>query len=113
MVKPERLQKATVELLDQALCAGLYGPSLTDRMLCAGYLDGKVDSCQVSPRPRPLPEAAGKGPRVPRVKNARVTGSWSKIARQDGARAAQAPLAGRCCCREKSPGSSRAVILLT
>uniref|UniRef100_A0A8C4MWU6 Transmembrane serine protease 9 n=1 Tax=Equus asinus asinus TaxID=83772 RepID=A0A8C4MWU6_EQUAS len=40
------LQKATVELLDQALCAGLYGPSLTDRMLCAGYLDGKVDSCQ-------------------------------------------------------------------
>ncbi|XP_044608122.2 transmembrane protease serine 9 [Equus asinus] len=46
LVKPERLQKATVELLDQALCAGLYGPSLTDRMLCAGYLDGKVDSCQ-------------------------------------------------------------------
>uniref|UniRef100_A0A8C4PUR1 Transmembrane serine protease 9 n=1 Tax=Equus asinus asinus TaxID=83772 RepID=A0A8C4PUR1_EQUAS len=43
-----KLQKATVELLDQALCAGLYGPSLTDRMLCAGYLDGKVDSCQVN-----------------------------------------------------------------
>ncbi|XP_069923822.1 transmembrane protease serine 9 [Oryctolagus cuniculus] len=46
LVKPEVLQKATVELLDQALCAGLYGHSLTDRMLCAGYLDGKVDSCQ-------------------------------------------------------------------
>uniref|UniRef100_A0A8C2V6G2 Transmembrane serine protease 9 n=1 Tax=Chinchilla lanigera TaxID=34839 RepID=A0A8C2V6G2_CHILA len=46
LVKPEVLQKATVELLDQALCASLYGPSLTDRMLCAGYLDGKVDSCQ-------------------------------------------------------------------
>ncbi|XP_046300171.1 transmembrane protease serine 9 [Marmota monax] len=46
LVKPEVLQKATVELLDQALCAGLYGPSLTDRMVCAGYLDGKVDSCQ-------------------------------------------------------------------
>ena len=43
------LQKATVELLDQALCASLYGNSLTDRMVCAGYLDGKVDSCQVSP----------------------------------------------------------------
>lgn len=43
------LQKATVELLDQALCASLYGSSLTDRMVCAGYLDGKVDSCQVSP----------------------------------------------------------------
>ncbi|KAM6168046.1 transmembrane protease serine 9 [Erethizon dorsatum] len=46
LVKPEMLQKATVELLDQALCASLYGHSLTDRMLCAGYLDGKVDSCQ-------------------------------------------------------------------
>lgn len=47
VVKPEVLQKATVELLDQSLCASLYGPSLTDRMVCAGYLDGKVDSCQV------------------------------------------------------------------
>ncbi|XP_066199160.1 transmembrane protease serine 9 [Saccopteryx leptura] len=46
LIKPEMLQKATVELLDQTLCAGLYGSSLTDRMVCAGYLDGKVDSCQ-------------------------------------------------------------------
>ncbi|XP_006897981.1 PREDICTED: transmembrane protease serine 9 [Elephantulus edwardii] len=46
LVKPEVLQKASVELLDQALCTSLYGPSLTDRMMCAGYLDGKVDSCQ-------------------------------------------------------------------
>ncbi|XP_037054119.1 transmembrane protease serine 9 [Peromyscus leucopus] len=46
LVKPEVLQKATVELLEQSLCASLYGHSLTDRMLCAGYLDGKVDSCQ-------------------------------------------------------------------
>ncbi|XP_004441396.1 PREDICTED: transmembrane protease serine 9 [Ceratotherium simum simum] len=46
LVKPETLQKAAVELLDQALCASLYGHSLTERMLCAGYLDGKVDSCQ-------------------------------------------------------------------
>ncbi|XP_029772266.1 transmembrane protease serine 9 [Suricata suricatta] len=46
LVKPEVLQKATVELLDQDLCASLYGHSLTDRMVCAGYLDGKVDSCQ-------------------------------------------------------------------
>lgn len=53
------LQKATVELLDQALCASLYGHSLTDRMVCAGYLGGKVDSCQVSPARR----AAGEGPR--------------------------------------------------
>nr|BAF02296.1 Serase-1B [Mus musculus] len=46
LVKPEVLQKATVELLDQSLCSSLYGHSLTDRMVCAGYLDGKVDSCQ-------------------------------------------------------------------
>ncbi|KAM8795041.1 transmembrane protease serine 9 [Eudromia elegans] len=46
LVKPELLQKATVELLDQALCSSLYNHALTDRMLCAGYLEGKVDSCQ-------------------------------------------------------------------
>ncbi|XP_067410127.1 transmembrane protease serine 9 [Emydura macquarii macquarii] len=46
LVKPETLQKATVELLDQALCASLYSHTLTDRMLCAGYLEGKIDSCQ-------------------------------------------------------------------
>lgn len=64
------LQKATVELLDQALCASLYGSSLTDRMVCAGYLDGKVDSCQVSPGAHrgpnnaPPKEAAEDGPQV-------------------------------------------------
>ncbi|KAJ7308140.1 hypothetical protein JRQ81_008653 [Phrynocephalus forsythii] len=46
LVKPEQLQKATVELLDQKLCASLYSHALTDRMVCAGYLEGKVDSCQ-------------------------------------------------------------------
>ncbi|XP_053228791.1 transmembrane protease serine 9 isoform X7 [Podarcis raffonei] len=46
LVKPELLQKAVVELLDQTLCASLYSNALTDRMLCAGYLEGKVDSCQ-------------------------------------------------------------------
>ncbi|XP_015276328.1 PREDICTED: transmembrane protease serine 9 [Gekko japonicus] len=46
LVKPELLQKATVELLDQTLCASLYTNALTDRMLCAGYLEGKIDSCQ-------------------------------------------------------------------
>lgn len=48
MVKPEFLQKATVELLDQTLCSSLYSHALTDRMMCAGYLEGKIDSCQVS-----------------------------------------------------------------
>ncbi|XP_053906502.1 transmembrane protease serine 9 isoform X2 [Cuculus canorus] len=46
LVKPEFLQKATVELLDQTLCSSLYSHALTDRMLCAGYLEGKIDSCQ-------------------------------------------------------------------
>ncbi|XP_025961183.2 transmembrane protease serine 9 isoform X1 [Dromaius novaehollandiae] len=46
LVKPEFLQKATVELLDQTLCSGLYSHVLTERMLCAGYLEGKIDSCQ-------------------------------------------------------------------
>ncbi|XP_071583518.1 transmembrane protease serine 9 [Heliangelus exortis] len=46
LVKPEFLQKATVELLDQNLCSSLYSHALTDRMLCAGYLEGKIDSCQ-------------------------------------------------------------------
>uniref|UniRef100_A0A8C5F0U5 Transmembrane serine protease 9 n=1 Tax=Gopherus evgoodei TaxID=1825980 RepID=A0A8C5F0U5_9SAUR len=46
LVKPETLQKATVELLDQALCTSLYSHTLTDRMMCAGYLEGKIDSCQ-------------------------------------------------------------------
>lgn len=56
------LQKATVELLDQALCTSLYGHSLTDRMVCAGYLGGKVDSCQVGPARRvsaPRPPSPG------------------------------------------------------
>lgn len=61
MVKPETLQKATVELLDQGLCASLYGNSLTDRMVCAGYLDGKVDSCQVSPAARTCPTCPRPG----------------------------------------------------
>ncbi|XP_010005565.1 PREDICTED: transmembrane protease serine 9 [Chaetura pelagica] len=46
LVKPEVLQKATVELLDQTLCSSLYSHALTDRMMCAGYLEGKIDSCQ-------------------------------------------------------------------
>uniref|UniRef100_A0A8C3FAR1 Peptidase S1 domain-containing protein n=1 Tax=Chrysemys picta bellii TaxID=8478 RepID=A0A8C3FAR1_CHRPI len=37
-------QEATVELLDQALCTSLYSHTLTDRMMCAGYLEGKIDS---------------------------------------------------------------------
>lgn len=34
-------------IIDQKTCDFLYNFSLTDRMICAGFLEGKVDSCQV------------------------------------------------------------------
>uniref|UniRef100_A0A8C5TGL2 Peptidase S1 domain-containing protein n=1 Tax=Malurus cyaneus samueli TaxID=2593467 RepID=A0A8C5TGL2_9PASS len=40
------LNPAGLPLLDQNLCSSLYSHVLTDRMMCAGYLEGKVDSCQ-------------------------------------------------------------------
>lgn len=46
--KPDILQRASVGIIDQKACSALYNFSLTDRMLCAGFLEGKVDSCQVS-----------------------------------------------------------------
>ncbi|XP_049644207.1 transmembrane protease serine 9 [Suncus etruscus] len=44
--KPDVLQKASVGIIDQKACSALYNFSLTDRMLCAGFLEGRVDSCQ-------------------------------------------------------------------
>ncbi|XP_036027107.1 transmembrane protease serine 9 [Onychomys torridus] len=44
--KPDILQKASVGIIEQKMCGALYNFSLTDRMLCAGFLEGKVDSCQ-------------------------------------------------------------------
>ena len=41
------LQNAQVEIQDQSTCRSQYGSSsITDRMLCAGYVDGGIDTCQ-------------------------------------------------------------------
>ncbi|CAH1794672.1 unnamed protein product [Owenia fusiformis] len=39
------LQGADVPLINQTLCNSLYGNTITDRMMCAGYLEGGTDSC--------------------------------------------------------------------
>ncbi|XP_034556967.1 transmembrane protease serine 4a isoform X2 [Notolabrus celidotus] len=42
------LQKAAIPLIDKAKCSSptVYGSSITPRMICAGYLEGKIDACQ-------------------------------------------------------------------
>lgn len=42
------LQKAHIPLIEQAKCASptVYGSAITQRMICAGFLKGKVDACQ-------------------------------------------------------------------
>ncbi|XP_070826775.1 transmembrane protease serine 4a isoform X1 [Chaetodon trifascialis] len=42
------LQKASVPLIAWDTCArpAVYGSSITPRMICAGFLEGKVDACQ-------------------------------------------------------------------
>lgn len=45
----DTLQDTVVPLLSAQLCNSscVYGGALTPRMLCAGYLDGRADACQV------------------------------------------------------------------
>ncbi|XP_026799247.3 transmembrane protease serine 4a isoform X3 [Pangasianodon hypophthalmus] len=42
------LQEANIPLIDHAQCSSpaVYGAGITQRMLCAGFLQGKVDACQ-------------------------------------------------------------------
>ncbi|GAB1602923.1 atrial natriuretic peptide-converting enzyme-like isoform X1, partial [Argonauta hians] len=43
---PSILKAATVPLMERKLCKSLYKNSITPRMMCAGYLEGGIDSCQ-------------------------------------------------------------------
>lgn len=41
------LQKAAVNIIDQADCQHSYGNVLTPNMMCAGYMEGGRDTCLV------------------------------------------------------------------
>ncbi|XP_044536744.1 transmembrane protease serine 11B-like [Gracilinanus agilis] len=45
---PKKLQQATVKIIDRDTCNApqAYHGLVTDSMLCAGYMSGKVDSCE-------------------------------------------------------------------
>ena len=43
---PNTLQEAQVPIVTAQKCRESYGSGITDRMLCAGYSQGGIDTCQ-------------------------------------------------------------------
>lgn len=57
---PELLQCLDAPLLSQDQCKAAYPGQITENMVCAGFLEGGKDSCQVTrplPMLRPLPSS--------------------------------------------------------
>uniref|UniRef100_A0A8C6TLL8 Suppression of tumorigenicity 14b n=1 Tax=Neogobius melanostomus TaxID=47308 RepID=A0A8C6TLL8_9GOBI len=48
------LQKASVRLVNSTVCKALMGSDVTERMICAGVLQGGIDACQVRDSGGPL-----------------------------------------------------------
>lgn len=47
---PTRLQCLDVPIVDEQVCQNAYPGMITRRMMCAGYMDGGRDACNVSLR---------------------------------------------------------------
>lgn len=52
-----------MDLLELDLCNSTqwYAGRVSSTNLCAGYPEGKIDTCQVAPRPAPRPRAGRAG----------------------------------------------------
>ena len=46
LVFSNHLRAAMVPIINDTICRMIYKYDLTKRMLCAGFLEGSVDSCQ-------------------------------------------------------------------